>query len=158
MIQRIQSVYILLALVAGALTFFLPFAHFYAGEVQIAEYAMFGAFNVQSDTFEMANPFPFPMWIMATLTILMTIFALVSYKKRTVQMKLVRLGFLMNLSFIVYLFFAIDKVNAELYEGSMDILYHTGFYMPVIAVVFLFLAQRGIKSDEALVKSLDRLR
>lgn len=158
MIQRIQSIYILLAIIAGVMTFVLPFAHFYAGDVQIAEYAMFGVFNVQSDTFELANPYPMPMWIMSALTILMSIFALVSFKKRAVQMRMVRLGFLVNLSFIVYLFFAIDKVNAELYESSMDILYHAGFYMPVIAVVFLFLAQRGIKADEALVKSLDRLR
>jgi Na+-translocating ferredoxin:NAD+ oxidoreductase RnfA subunit len=98
------------------------------------------------------------MWMMGALTILMSIVALFSFKRRPVQMRLVRLGFLVNLSFIVYLFFAIDKVNAELYKSSMDIFYHAGFYMPVISLAFLFLAQRGIKADEALVKSLDRLR
>lgn len=158
MIQRIQTVYLALAAIAVMLTFFLPFAHFFASDLKIAEYAMFGAFNVQSDTLEMTNPYPFPMWIVSALSILVPIFAIFQFKNRKVQMKWVRLGFLLNLAFVVYLFFAISKVNAELYEGQISVLYHSGFYMPVIALVFLFLAQRGIKKDEDLVKSLDRLR
>lgn len=158
MIQRIQSIYLVLAVIAGMLTFFLPFTHFYAGDVKIAEYAMFGVFNVQSDTLELTNPYPLPMWIMSALSIIMPLVAIFQFKKRMIQMKIVRLGFLVEMSFLVYLFFAIDKVNAELYDGQISILYHTGFYMPVMAIVLMFLAQRGIKKDEDLVKSLDRLR
>ncbi len=158
MIQRVQSIYLVLAVIAGLLTFFLPFTHFYAGDLKIAEYAMFGVFNVQSDTLELTNPFPLPMWSMSVLAILMPLIALFQFKKRLVQIKIVRLGFLIEMAFLVYLFFAIDKINAELYEGQIRLLYHTGFYMPLIAIVLLFLAQRGIKKDEDLVKSLDRLR
>jgi len=64
----------------------------------------------------------------------------------------------MNLSFIVYLFFAVDMVHEKLYDDEVAILYHVGFYLPVVALAFLFLAIRGIKKDEALVKSLDRIR
>lgn len=158
MIQRVQSIYLVLAVIAGMLTFFLPFTQFYAGDVKIAEYAMFGVFNVQSDTLELSNPYPFPMWIMAALSIVFPLIAIFQFKKRAIQMRIVRLGFLFEMSFLVYLFFAIDKANAELYEGQISILYHSGFYMPIIAIVLMFLAQRGIKKDEDLVKSLDRLR
>jgi len=158
MIQRVQSIYLGLAIVCGILTFFLPFAHFYSGDVKLAEYVFTGVLNVQSETFESSGPFSFPAFIFSSLMILLPSVSLMMYKKRPVQMRLVRLGFLVSLGFIVYLLFASDKINETVFEGSADVLYHAGFYMPVISLVFYFLALRGIKKDEALVKSLDRIR
>lgn len=158
MIQRIQSIYLLLAVLAGAMTFFLPYAHFYANDAKVAEYAMFGVFNVQSQIVEMTGPYAFPVWIFGALSVLTPAIAIGLFKNRQVQLRIARLASLVNLGYIVYLFFAIDAINDGLFEGSLDILHHAGFYMPVIAIVFCFLAVRGIKADEALVKSLDRIR
>jgi len=41
---------------------------------------------------------------------------------------------------------------------NLKAVYWIGFYLPVAAIAFQFLAMRGIKKDEALVKSVDRLR
>jgi hypothetical protein len=158
MIQRIQTVYLALATICAICLFFLPFAHFYAGDLKISEYAMFGVFNVQSDTLEMNSPLGFPFWPLAALLIIEPLGAIFLYKKRPVQLKFVRLAFLLNLAAIVYLFFAIAQIQETLYDESISTLYHSGFYMPVAALVFCFLAVRGIKNDEALVKSLDRIR
>ncbi|NEN22384.1 DUF4293 domain-containing protein [Cryomorpha ignava] len=158
MIQRVQSIYLVLATLAGAMTFFLPYAHFYANETEVAEFAMFGVFNVQSQVVEMMSPFGFPAWIFGAFAVLIPLISIFLYKKRPVQMRIVRLAYLINLGYIVYLFFAIDAINDQVFDGALDILHHTGFYMPVIAIVFCFLAVRGIKADEALVKSLDRIR
>jgi hypothetical protein len=126
--------------------------------VKLAEYAVFGVFNVQSDLVEMTGPFLFPTWFISLFITMLPAVALFLYKKRPVQLRITRLGFLVNLSFIVYLFFAIDSVHTKLYGDEVDILYHAGFYMPVVALTFLFLSIRGIKKDEALIKSLDRIR
>ncbi len=158
MIQRIQTIYLILAVIAGCLTFFLPFTHFYAGDLQVGEYAMFGVFNIQSDTLEMTNPMGFPMWILATISIASALLSIFFYKERKRQIKVVRLSFFLHLAWLVFAFFAIDAINNSLYAGSIRILYHSGFYMPLIALIFLFLAIRGIKKDEELVRSLDRLR
>lgn len=158
MIQRVQTIYLALAAVAGALTFFLPFAHFYAEQTEIAEYAMFGVFNVQSQIVEMTGPYPFPAWIFGALSVIIPAGAIFLYKKRPAQLRLVRLAFLVNLGYMVYIFFSVDAINAELYDGALSVLYHAGFYMPVIAIALCFLATRGIKKDEALVRSLDRIR
>lgn len=158
MIQRIQSIYIVLAAMAGALTFFFPFAHFYSDGAEIAEYAMFGVFNIQSQLVEMSGPYPFPAWIFGAQAVILPILALFLFRNRNTQIRLVKLGYLLNLGFIVYLFFAIDKINETLYEGALSIVYHVGFFMPVAAILFYFLALRGIKKDEALIKSLDRIR
>tara|TARA_B100000886_G_scaffold335217_1_gene291949 strand:+ start:57 stop:218 length:162 start_codon:yes stop_codon:yes gene_type:complete len=47
-----------------------------------------------------------------------------------------------------------DQENVEI----LNEVYHVGFYMLISSIPFLFLANRGIKKDEDLVKSLDRLR
>lgn len=158
MIQRVQSIYLLLASIMGVLTFFLPFAHFYAGSDKVAEYAMFGVFNVQSEMVEMSSPYPFPEWIFGVLAVLIPLIALFMYKNRTAQLKICRLAYLINLGFIVFLFFAVDSVTDSLFDESIKPMYHAGFYLPVAAIAFCFLANRGIKKDEELIKSIDRIR
>ncbi|MCA1764172.1 MAG: DUF4293 domain-containing protein [Cryomorphaceae bacterium] len=158
MIQRVQTIYLFLALLAGLATFFLPFAHYLSGDVKIGEFAMFGVFNVQSDMLEMTNPYPFPTYIFGILISIIPLIAILLFKKRPVQMKVTRLGFLVNLGFVVFLFFAIDKINESVFDSTAEVLHHSGFYLPIAAMVFLFLAVRGIKKDEALVRSLDRIR
>ena len=158
MIQRVQSIYLLLAATAALLTFFLPFAHFIQDGTKLSEYAVFGFFNVQSDVVESNGPYGFPAWILSAVTVLVPAVAIFLYKNRPTQLKVARLGFLLNLGFLVYLFFAVDNIYRSNYGEEVELLYHAGFYMPVIAITFLFLAVRGIKKDEALVKSLDRIR
>jgi hypothetical protein len=158
MIQRVQTIYLLLAALCGGATFFLPYCHFFAEDLKVAEYAMFGVFNVQSDAVEMNSPYTFPVWIFGALSVIIPLIGIFIFKNRPVQMRIARLGYLIDLGYVVYLFFAIDKVSLELYEGGLSILYHFGFYLPIAAIVFLFLANRGIKKDIALIKSLDRIR
>ena len=46
-------------------------------------------------------------------------------------------------------------------QKSVEVLnqvYHVGFYLLISSIPFLFLANRGVKKDDDLVKSLDRLR
>jgi len=119
---------------------------------------MFGVFNVQSQVTEMTGPYAFPAWVFGALSTLLPLITIGLFKNRPLQMRIARLAYLVNLSFVVYLFFAIDAINERLYNSGLEILHHAGFYMPVIAIGFCFLAVRGIKKDEALVKSLDRIR
>jgi hypothetical protein len=158
MIQRIQTVYLFLAAIAGLLTFFLPFTHFTAEDVKLAEYAMFGLFNVQSDVLETSGTFTFPAWVLGSLSVLLPAIGIALYKNRPLQMKIVRLAYLVDLAYVVYLFFAVDRLYTEYFDSTSSVLYHVGFYLPVAAFAFCFLAIRGIKKDEALVKSLDRIR
>lgn len=158
MIQRVQSIYLLLAAIAGLMTFFLSYAHFEADGAKVAEYAMFGVFNVQSQMLEMTSPYAFPVWILGALAVIVPFLAIFLYKNRPLQMRITHLATVINLGYVVYLFFAIDAINEQIFDNGLKILHHAGFYMPVIAIVFCFLGVRGIKKDEALVKSLDRIR
>ena len=46
----------------------------------------------------------------------------------------------------------------KLSYGNVEVSYHVGCYLPVLAIAFLILANRAIKKDEKLVRSLDRIR
>lgn len=159
MIQRVQTLYLALATLCGLLTFVLPYAGYFVGDVKVAEYAMFGVFRLQSDVLEMSGPYVFPAWALGILCTLAPIAAITQYKRRPVQHKLARLCMLSFTGYVVYLLFGINEVHAVLFgESQADTLHQLGFYMPVAALALCFLAIRGIRKDEALVKSLDRIR
>ena len=158
MIQRVQTIYLVLASLSGIMTLILPFAYFLEADIELGEFGVFGLLNVQSNIFELRDPFKIPSWIFSVLAVVPSASAIFLYKNRSTQLKVTRLAMLLNLAFIVYLAFSIESIKGQLYGDSVSVLYYSGFYMPVIALPFLFLAIRGIKKDDALVKSLDRIR
>ena len=101
--------------------------------------------------------------LLAGLLILMA----VKFKNRELQLRIGRFLFFFFLCLFVGMFFAAD-FGKEVLESNLDdvygidnafgISYGAGLFMPAAAAAFVFLANLGIKRDEKLVKSLDRLR
>lgn len=90
--------------------------------------------------------------VSAILAILAGLVALISiflFKNRKLQLNLVRFATLSSLGAIASLF---------LIQPWEHIVKLWPFYLLPVGLVLLILAIRGIKSDEKLVKSLDRLR
>lgn len=56
---------------------------------------------------------------------------------------------------IVVMFFYTDRVAADV---GVTTSYEVGSVFPIVALVFLVLALRGIRKDEKLIRSADRLR
>ncbi len=158
MIQRVQSLYLLLASICGVLSFVLPFAKYFDGDAAVAEYSMFGVFNLQSDIVEMTGPFSFPAWAFGMACTLAPLSALALYKNRSKQHKVARLSLLLFIGFVVYLLFGVADIRERLFSVEISILHHAAFYLLVAGTVLCFLAIRGIKKDDELVKSLDRIR
>jgi len=131
MIQRIQSVYLFLVFCLMAVLVFYPFS------------TMTAAFN---------GGFYFGYFSAIAIFALITIFL---YKNRNMQIKLCY-GIVAAMVFIYAFYFIFDPQSLPLTEFFQ----HTRFtfVFPLIAIIFLFLAIRGIRKDEKLVRSLDRLR
>lgn len=87
---------------------------------------------------------------LATIVSLVTIFL---YKDRTRQKKLV--GFA---QWLVVLGFAALIVGVFLSEGGLDVSGLMTFFLPLVAYLFLWLSRRRIEKDDELVRSMDRLR
>lgn len=99
-------------------------------------------------------------WVIAILAILATITAfyeIFRYDNRLTQIKLGALNSLFMggaLGCSVWYSFEGEKIIDEAARGSYDI----GFVLPCIALLLNVMANRFIRRDEKLVRSVDRLR
>lgn len=135
MIQRIQTIYLLLvALFTG-----LAIKYLYLWKV--GEQLTFIKDDVQ---------FLVPAGLSAVLAFA-TIFM---YKNRQNQFVSVRLLLLINLILLGLLLYRLLNLPGEPSGTEKGI----GLLVPIIAIVLLFLANKAIRRDEELVKSVDRLR
>ena len=157
MIQRIQSAYLLVSIILTILFAFLSFANF---QVNDSIYFMKVMGLYYQDTNEVLFEAPnMSLSAVVFFSILLSISALFNFKKRSVQIRLVTLAVVGQLASVGLVFFAISTLPEGLLEGTLpQVNYTFSSFLPIAAVVFLVLALRGIKKDEKLIKSMDRIR
>lgn len=144
MIQRIQSVYLLLAslfTVVGLLVFGLW------TDENGSEY--FGM-----DAFSSGNALLMVITGLFFVTALLTLVAIFQFKDRKKQFVIGRLAILDNLILLGFLIYVTQNLSGEIVVSEKGI----GLLIPIINVVLVTLANKAIKKDEELVKSVDRLR
>ena len=152
MIQRIQTLYLLLATAMMSLTLFLPLARIIYGgnELVLKAFTLSGI-----ESMEGTLPVYLGAFLAVTTALLLVIIFL--YKKRMVQIRLC-------VSAIVLLLGSAALIGLYCYRLcdilSGDLIFTLGFasLMPVVAIIPVALAIRGIARDEALIRSLDRIR
>ncbi|MBT8319894.1 MAG: DUF4293 domain-containing protein, partial [Gramella sp.] len=93
----------------------------------------------------------FGMFLASAAISLVSIFM---FKNRKLQFVLGRLNIILNLFLLgVFVYWSLTL------PGEMDISEKgIGMFLPIISIVFIVLANKAIKKDEDLVKSVDRLR
>ena len=139
MLQRIQTIYLILAaVVTGVLPFVFPlwkaqtgteiFDFYFMQEMSYA--ALFG------------------------LSTTLSIISIMGYKKRQNQFVMGRLNIILNLFLLGLFVYRLLTVSGETSVSEKGI----GMFLPIVTIVFLVLANKAIKKDEDLVKSVDRLR
>ena len=102
----------------------------------------------------------FPTAILGVLLIagmVVAVFEIFQYRNRLTQMKLGAVNSLVIAGFLglsVYFTFGMEKMVTVTGEGS----YEFGMYLPAAALICNLIANRFIRKDEALVRSVDRIR
>lgn len=142
MIQRIQSIWLFLAALVMAGIFYFPLYKF-SGVPTTA------GLTIGTDFFGI---------ILAVLSMVLSVFTLIRFKNRKSQIGLCWLNILVTLGLQFWLFYGINRHLATPAYSALNGYYWIGIFLPLVTLVFLFLAKAGIKKDEKLVKSLDRLR
>ena len=136
MIQRIQTLYLaVVALGAGLLPFFVSLWKTENGGAVFAQDNMLIAVLFYS------------IAILAVVAIFL-------FKKRQNQFVVNRLNMILNLFLLGFFVYRSLNLSGETAVSEKGI----GMLIPVFSIVFLVLANRAIKKDEDLVKSVDRLR
>lgn len=137
MIQRIQTIYLLLAfVVSGVLPFFIP---------------LWTLSNAKNFYFMQNQIYVIVFGLSTTLSLL----SIISYNKRQNQFVIGRLNIILNLILLgLFVYRSLNLSGETLAVSEKGI----GMFLPVVAIVLLVLANKAIKKDEDLVKSVDRLR
>lgn len=152
MIQRIQTIYLFLAGILPAITLFVPVMLFGSGN------KWFTMSSLSYDTAlvpELAGSFPIGLGVFTLLAIVLAFVALAGYKNRKSQLRKVALAILANALWYVTFAFYTFSLSSRM---KMDHWFKEWCFLPLLAIVFLFLARRGILKDEALVRAADRIR
>ena len=137
MIKRIQTIYLLLTfLITGVLLFFIPLWTLNTGK----------AFYFMQDQV---------YTVLLGLSTMLTVISIISYKKRQNQFVMGRLNIILNLILLGLFVYRSLNLSGEAVTVSEK---GIGMFLPIVAIVLLVLANKAIKKDEDLVKSVDRLR
>lgn len=156
MIQRIQSLFLFLTLSACVLMFFFPVAEFLSDLHYYKLYILEFQNMVPTTEQIFSNYFTFPLIGFAAIIGLISFVAIFMYKKRRVQLLLIKICILLNIILIVGVFFGYPEVISK--QINTEASFGISSYFSLISLVFLILANRGIKRDEKLIRSADRLR
>ncbi len=153
MIQRIQTIFLFLALVSLALMFNFPLVRF-AGTPNVF-YSVLEMKAEDGTTFPMEGKYVIIGLLVLVMVLLVIAIAL--FKNRKLQMNFTRIAIFFNLGIVAALFYYISQ-NQTLIGNGYEMGYGIGYFLPLLAIGLSFLALHFIKKDEKLVKSVDRLR
>lgn len=150
MLQRIQSVFLLLAAAAMLVATVTPLAlfRFYADQV------VFEAMGVYLNG--QLNDSTWGLFVIGAASSVLALFTVFLFKRRMLQIRFSIFNIVLMVGFYLYFGFIVYKLASaeELQFQKVGV----GIIMPAIAIILTILAIRKIGADEMLVRSLDRLR
>lgn len=155
MIQRIQTLYLVLAAISAIIMFFFPLAVFY-GDHNFELYVYQLHFFDPDPSLGVSEYFLLPLLGTVVMIIFFSLMSVFSFKNRKRQLVFIRVN--MALSFILLAGFFFGYMG--LLEGQVNSApeYKFASFMPALVLMFLLLANRGVQKDEKLIRSMDRLR
>jgi hypothetical protein len=136
MIQRIQSLWLLLASICAFASINLPF--------------YYGSLEVQGSTTTITPIDNLVLLVFVIATALMALISIFLYSNRSLQIKMCVVGLVLSLANLMHYFLFMKKFKT----GGLSLYSILSFLVPV----FFILAIRSIYKDQKLLKSLDRLR
>jgi len=138
MIQRQQTLWLLLAGIAAFLTFQYPF---YTGTKLENNMSVVNELNAGSNFF---------LLVLTGIIIVVALISIFLFKDRKTQLRVVIAGII--LSFILMILYFMDVKNYDKGHFALTAI------LAVLVPVSFCLAARGIYRDQKLIKSLDKLR
>ena len=156
MIQRIQTLFLFVVVIACILLFFFPMID-YINNLK-GTYRLF----VTGLKYYIDVPIilyfweTLPLLILVCSSLILAVITILLYKKRKVQLLLINCNILLNIVLVALVFLLYSRIFEQRLQTIST--YSFGIYIPLISLVFLVLANRAVRKDMSVVKSADRLR
>ncbi len=153
MIQRIQSLYLLLGVIVTFVLFFLKLGVISS---ELGEWS----YHVCYLSFEDGTSNSI-LWLNSVLVCIAALFQLLTifmFSNRVKQMKMARISLLAAVLMTVSVLFTPDLVTSRFPDQEMTVTFSTLAYLVLIPIITAFLAIRAIKKDIELINAADRIR
>jgi hypothetical protein len=153
MIQRVQTIYLIVSLILIVLIFVVPIARLTYDSEQFITFRAIGFYDNASGTYSVQT---FSVVILMAVIIFLNGFAIFLYKRRVLQGRICIINIILLAGllavFIYHLIFFVQRVPGVNWSPGLS------FIFPPIAIILTWLALRGIRKDELLVRLSDRIR
>ena len=162
MIQRVQSILLLISALAMGLMLFFPLwqkVSFDPPEEATLDafYLAYDVLNPTTGSKQIILKNTFYIALLGSLSALISLYSIFQYKNRLRQIQLGSLNSLLigeTLGLLMYFVFEAETFLEPTRQGN----YLFGFYLPLASLLCNFTANRFIRKDEKLIKSMDRIR
>ncbi|ASB50069.1 DUF4293 domain-containing protein [Alkalitalea saponilacus] len=151
MIQRIQTVYLLIALTLTAILFFVNMAEL----ASVTDNYILTFKGVTDITTSETAINSLALTLLITVTTVVILVSIFMFKNRILQIRIcgLAIGLLIGISAMIYF---VGKTSAN--ELGAELAFKWPIIAPLISLIFIVMAMRAIGKDEALVRSLNRIR
>lgn len=152
MIQRIQSLWLFLAFVSITIIMFFPIftIHSTGANSEIYSFYFTGFFNnvnhkLLHSTYAFAS--------VLSITSLLSLVNIFLFKSRKIQMRLCIYNSILIIALVgLMVYFAYFSLDKAVWNFNFPMV------LPIVALIFTIMARSGIKKDENLIRSVDRIR
>lgn len=155
MIQRVQTIWLFLATLVFLALFLFPYIQILTPEGKAKAIKVSGVYESVGDQVVRSQEF-LGLTIGTVIIALLPLVVIMFYKNRKKQLALCYVSIAAILGFSFWL----SSVTKEI-VGGMQLQfqnYGIGILLPSIAILFIIIAIKGIRKDEKLIKSTERLR
>ena len=155
MIQRKQTLFLLLAIIAYAVCLFLPIASVEPKTMGI-DTLIYNLGLVSDGGIKVSNTL-LPLFLDLVVRVALALVTIFKYKNRKAQMSLCSITMLFSLLwYIDYVLIYLGMIPVAEVEGAMEVKFAA--CLPFISIILVAMAKKGINDDEKLVKAADRIR
>lgn len=148
MLQRVQTVWLLCGALSMAAMAFMPMLKDSAG-------GLYDFMGRSQPARSGLNNYVVHLVVLASALVFAA--AVFLFRNRPLQMRLVRFNFLLVAGSIALGAFYLNNVQ-QVCGTALTVNPGAGFFLPVPALLFNWLAARGIRADERRVRDLNRIR
>ncbi len=156
MLQRIQSVFLLVVALFALLFPFLPLGSLSVNQVSDNISLLDAYIGPDVPITGTLALFWWPLIILPVVIIALTMYTIFQFNRRMYQVKLGKINMLAHMVMLILSFLFIDGLK-ETYSNN-NFSYGLAIFMPVISLLFILRANRSIIKDEGLVRAADRIR
>ena len=155
MIQRVQTLYLFFIVVISIVLFFVPLVEFVNSDSIFSLNILGLEFQNQENSFSIST---FPLIIINTLIIVLTSICIITFKNRNLQIKICKINLFLISAFLIFTVMYSTQIEEKLADKGLNTSFGLGIILPIISIILIYLAIRGIKKDQELIRSVDRIR